>query len=526
MMELQNPYVGPRAFSRQDAHFFFGREREAAELYARIVSSRLVLFYAESGAGKSSLLSARIIPELEQNGYEVLPPARVSGERPLATPETANIFVMSVISSIDQGKTSPEQLAQLTLREFLGKLVVEEDQFFYDASVEATDDFIGEVPPRLLIIDQFEELFTSHPTHWSQRAEFFQQLSDAMADDPLLFVLFSMRADYIALLDPYTQLVPDRLRIRFYMERMGVRSALAAAQKPAELAGRPFAAGVAEALVDNLRRIRVQGEEQFALGQYIEPVQLQLVCYQIWNCLFDQAQPISQITMDDLAEIGDVDMALSNFYENALRTVLQQSAATISESHLRRWFESALITEAGTRATVYQGADSTAGLPNQIVHQLQRNFLLRAEVRAGGVWIELINDRFIQPIQNANRMWLESYSTPLLNAVQAWIAAGYKPDLLYSDDLLRAAKAQLAADPASFTADEAAFVQASLQAEAVRIQWRQRLLIVGLALLAIVLTALIGWAWWTLAVCRCRFPVSHLPTVSLSYSLLGPFFFQ
>lgn len=496
MLEQQNPYVGPRTFGRQDAFLFFGREWEAGELYARIVSSRLALFYAESGAGKSSLLHARILPELVQNGYEVLPVARVGGEMPSGTWEIANIFVMNLILSVNQGNTAPEQLEQLSLREFLGKLVVKEDRFIYDVSTEATDELVEEVPPRLLVIDQFEELFTSHPTHWKQRADFFRQLSDALDDDPLLFVLLSMRAEFIALLDPYAQLVPDRFRVRFYMERMDVRSALAAAQKPAELAGRPFAEGVAEALIDNLRRIRVQSEEQFALGQFIEPVQLQLVCYQIWNHLSGEPQAVGEITMVDLERVGDVNMTLSDFYEDAIAMVLQQSSTTTSERQLRSWFESELMTEAGTRSIVYQGTDSTAGLPNEIVHRLQERFLLRAEVRAGGVWIELIHDRFIQPIQIANRRWRETYESPLWNDAQAWAAGDRSSKLLYSGDALRTVRAQFEADPYSFTQEEQAFVQASLRAEAQRTARRRWIVMIAGVTLLVVMAGLTGWALW------------------------------
>ena len=46
-----NPYVGPRTFTEREGRFFFGREREARDLTARIVSERLLLFYGQSGAG-------------------------------------------------------------------------------------------------------------------------------------------------------------------------------------------------------------------------------------------------------------------------------------------------------------------------------------------------------------------------------------------------------------------------------------------------------------------------------------------
>ena len=100
---------------------------------------------------------------------------------------------------------------------------------------------------------------------------------------PNLWVVLTLREDYVAALDPYTALMFNRLRARFYMERMGVEAALDAIRRPAELGGRPFAPGVAERLVDNLRQVRIPGQEETIAGQYVEPVQLQVVCYQLWE---------------------------------------------------------------------------------------------------------------------------------------------------------------------------------------------------------------------------------------------------
>ena len=57
-----NPYVGPRPFERGDRGTFFGRTRETRDLLALIMAERVVLFYAQSGAGKTSLLNTQIIP--------------------------------------------------------------------------------------------------------------------------------------------------------------------------------------------------------------------------------------------------------------------------------------------------------------------------------------------------------------------------------------------------------------------------------------------------------------------------------
>ena len=58
--------------------------------------------------------------------------------------------------------------------------------------------------------------------------------------------------DYLAQFDAYAGLMPDRLRARFRMERLGYSAALSAVEAPARRAGRSFEAGVAEALVANL----------------------------------------------------------------------------------------------------------------------------------------------------------------------------------------------------------------------------------------------------------------------------------
>ena len=102
---VTNPYVGPRTFGYADRERFFGREREARDLLARVLSERRRLFYAQSGAGKSSLLRTRLIPQLqEKRGFVVLPVGRVNGELPADVAQVDNIFVFNLLLSIDEGR--------------------------------------------------------------------------------------------------------------------------------------------------------------------------------------------------------------------------------------------------------------------------------------------------------------------------------------------------------------------------------------------------------------------------------------
>jgi HEAT repeat protein len=72
-LELEaKPYKGPESYQVEDADVFFGRDGEADQLMAKILSSRFTLVHAQSGAGKTSLINARIIPGLEAKGWSAL----------------------------------------------------------------------------------------------------------------------------------------------------------------------------------------------------------------------------------------------------------------------------------------------------------------------------------------------------------------------------------------------------------------------------------------------------------------------
>lgn len=66
------PYKGNDSYEIEDGSIFFGRTAEAEQIIAKILASRLTVLHAQSGAGKSSMLNARIIPGLEMRGWTVV----------------------------------------------------------------------------------------------------------------------------------------------------------------------------------------------------------------------------------------------------------------------------------------------------------------------------------------------------------------------------------------------------------------------------------------------------------------------
>ncbi len=196
-----NPFVGPRTFQRDERHQFFGRDREAADLKALVVSEKLVLYYAQSGAGKSSLINARLIPSLEERLFEVLPVARLGGDASMGV-AVANVYIYNLLRSLQRRESAIELLQSLTLPDFLKKLKEDDDGYFYDPGL--TQSLRDPKPwPRMLIIDQFEELFSTNTEAWQQRESFFRQVAQAMQEDPFLWILLVMGEDFIAALEPY-----------------------------------------------------------------------------------------------------------------------------------------------------------------------------------------------------------------------------------------------------------------------------------------------------------------------------------
>ncbi|MEM7033309.1 MAG: hypothetical protein AAF629_27390 [Chloroflexota bacterium] len=128
--------MGPRAFESEERQYFFGRDEEIEILQSMIMARRTVLFFAQSGAGKSSLLRAGLIPELtkqEKVGrgrrarlvqkMRVLPIASVGSGIPSQLESSIdNIFVFSALFSINP-EVDPNSLANQTLTQGLEPII-------------------------------------------------------------------------------------------------------------------------------------------------------------------------------------------------------------------------------------------------------------------------------------------------------------------------------------------------------------------------------------------------------------------
>src|ERR671924_954110 len=412
----QQPYIGPRAFRRVEADRlrFSGRDTEIDEIVALITSHRIVLIYAQSGAGKTSIINAGVIPSLAKDGFEVLPVARVQVTSPTSpvSPKNGNnnipskvenIYIYNALQSLgrERPEIKPESISDLALFEFL-------DRYFPTRKNEN-----GEIRPQLLIFDQLEELFSFYPDNWiEQQRNFFQQVADSLDNNPFLRVIFVIREDFLAQLDPFRSILPEKLRARFRLERLHRREAISAIKKPLkkvlEKATEDEKANIESeinALVNELRKMNVvevsSGDIRPLEGDYIEPIQLQVVCKRWWR--EREASKGLQNKVTSLEELGTVDEALEDFYEDAILAASKETR--VHESKIRIWCQEKLITPSGTRSMVHRGQNTTEGIDNNVIDWLERKYLIRKEHRSGASWYELTHDRLIKPIISSNAKW-------------------------------------------------------------------------------------------------------------------------
>src|SRR6267142_799210 len=69
VVDADSPWLGLLSFTEETQRFFFGRDAEIREIFLRVQDQTLTVLFGQSGFGKTSLLSAGLIPKLRADGF-------------------------------------------------------------------------------------------------------------------------------------------------------------------------------------------------------------------------------------------------------------------------------------------------------------------------------------------------------------------------------------------------------------------------------------------------------------------------
>ncbi|MBM0744079.1 caspase family protein [Phormidium sp. CLA17] len=278
------PYQGLEAFTEATARFFFGRQTDVEALWQKLEKSAFVPVIGASGSGKSSLVRAGLIPALQQSGtnWTVLEPIK-PGEEPLTQ-------LRKPLESLTQQLTSKVQLANLLRK-----------------APEGLQPLLQQLPDTarfLLVVDQFEEVFTVCLDE-AEQARFIQLVTQvATMPHSRLSVVITMRADFVESCLHYEALKQLIQTQAVYLSPLTGADLTDAIAKPAEQQGYHLTSALLAEIVKDTR------EEPGFL-----PL-LQFALTKLWECRDSEAHALTAgayVTIGELA--GALDAHADQIYE-------------------------------------------------------------------------------------------------------------------------------------------------------------------------------------------------------------------
>ena len=455
-LEDRHPYPGLAAFSERDAEYFFGRELEVEAVWKKLKRPRMLGLIGPSGAGKSSFLRAGLLPTLPSTWRAVL-----------ATPGTRPF----------------QALAEALVPEFAGDTEALQSLVRFDdldTAVAVAARWRKAHEHALVIVDQFEELFTQNPPE-IQAA--FARLLARFVLDADLHVVVSMRDDFLAHCHAHDALSPilSDLTLLGPLGADGLRRALV---QPALACGYQFED---EPLVDDM--VQEVAQEKGAL-----PL-LAFAASRLWDYR-DRERGL--LTREPTASIGGVGGALAQHAEATLERI-----GTAHMPQVRELFRN-LVTAQGTRAVRERGEllsvfDRNAGLGDRadaevILRALVDARLLTSYDRpdADGAprqEVEIIHESLLSAWPRLVRWQTQDADgaqirDQLRQAAQVWHDRGRSGELLWSGTAYRELAVWKERYPGGLSATEQAFTEAAARKAG---QKRRRQQLMAAAALTVVL---------------------------------------
>ena len=280
------PYLGLVPFEERDAQLFYGRDELADQLVRRLAErpggTGMLLVAGESGSGKSSLLRAGLLPRLAAGALGpgsqrwprrvIRPTASPLRELAMVLAEMAGADPVSVYRSLLAAPDEAPMLAEQAARTATGRGADPGS----DGPVAAG---AGAAPRLVLVVDQFEELFTAGADGGAgvmEREAFVTALHAAATVPagpggvPAALVVAAVRADYLGRLiaDPPLKAALDAGL--FTVGPMSEAEVRLAVTGPAAEAGLVVEPAMVEAVITELR-----GEGGGGLGSGVLPLMSQ-----------------------------------------------------------------------------------------------------------------------------------------------------------------------------------------------------------------------------------------------------------
>jgi WD40 repeat protein/DNA-binding SARP family transcriptional activator len=232
------PYKGLARFEASDTEFFFGRERLVAELITHLVGAGLVGVVGPSGSGKSSLVRAGLLPALADGALPGSERWRQVLVRPGEHP-------MAELSRVGARPGAPGDGGDDATVE--GGNADDHTMPWWGAGERVLRTIAG-AERLLLVVDQFEEVFTSCRDE-GERAAFLAALTEGAWADRSVTIVVVVRADYYGHCAADPALAGLLAANHVLIGAMGADELRRAIELPARRAGLHLESGLSTAMI-------------------------------------------------------------------------------------------------------------------------------------------------------------------------------------------------------------------------------------------------------------------------------------
>ena len=501
---VDSPYRGLGAFEEQDAAFFFGREAATTELLSRmsrhLQGAGLLVVSGVSGAGKSSLLQAGVLPRIRGAGLAFAPGAArwpclvfAPGRSPLdELALRVAVLAGAEAAAVRRGlDTDPAGFALTARQAALAPLSGPGSD--PDGPAASRHPLPQSRQPRLLlVVDQFEQVFTQCADE-GQRQAFITALGAAASaghgpdNAAAALVVLGVRADFEARCADFPQLA-GAVQDRYLVTAMTERQLRMAITEPAKAAGSRVEDDLTEVLLAEVRT-----RQPGVVGAGVLPL-LSHALDQAWRSRAGEA-----LTLADYERTGGIEGAVADSAQRAYDhlTPGPQAAARHVFTRLTATNSDGVDTaDRATRAELAHGKD-TAEVRD--VEAVLEAFAAERLLTLAADSVQISHEVLLTAWPLLRDTWLaETHAdrivrTRLHNVAAEWTRGFRDPSYLYSGNLLEAATetaARIGADPARnppLSPTERDFLHASDHA---RRQTARRRHAVVAGLLALTLTAI------------------------------------
>jgi tetratricopeptide (TPR) repeat protein len=497
----RSPYPGINAFEAEDAAIFFGRDEETRAIIERLDARRtrggapFVVVIGASGAGKSSILKAGVLPQLGRraDNWIVLPTMR---------PEKAPLEELAKTLAEVRGDASEwrawrERLAGPGAVREVGEL--------------AKDLRVGTARSAIVLLplDQLEELFTIADR--GERDAFLALLAGVLDREvglPVMAVATGRTDVLQGLLEasPVAALVETVPLLLMPLDRV-----------PRLVAG---PAAVASLIVDEGLAPEIAHD--------VESVEALPLLAQTLRLLYDRCAGDKRLTLATYRSLGDAATGL-NPVQNSVRLAADQALATLNPSEaeldaLRDAFIPHLVRVRLDDGRRLRQPAPTADLPREaerLVRALTGARLLTTRLVDDGPVVEATHEALFTAWPTLAH-WLDEEQQFLIdlerlksaNAAWAETPDRDKPKALLQGLLLATARNWVVQHPRRFAAGEMevlrAFIAESANADDARLaaeRLRRRIAFTAISaglIVALVLASLTGWQWRAAETQRAR----------------------